>query len=157
MHVGRIMNTELITVAPDTPVTKAKKIIEDNSISHLLVVDKKGKFTGIVSDRDVKQSWASPATALSGTSAVSTPQVCCSRVAIAASAAKNTVMRLPSIRLLPTMATIKSNPRPLLRPPLACIKSVRKVMSAKAKTPVWVSQSGLRLRVISRPKRLTIK
>ena len=65
MHVGRIMNTDLITVTPDTPVTKAKKIIEDNSISHLLVVDKKGKFSGIVSDRDVKQSWASPATALS--------------------------------------------------------------------------------------------
>lgn len=65
MHVGRIMNTELITVTPDTPLTKAKKLIEEKKISHLLVVDKKGKFTGIVSDRDVKQSWASPATALS--------------------------------------------------------------------------------------------
>ena len=65
MHVGRIMNTDLITVTPDTPLTKAKKIIEDKKISHLLVVDKKGQFKGIVSDRDVKQSWASPATALS--------------------------------------------------------------------------------------------
>jgi acetoin utilization protein AcuB len=65
MHVGRIMKTELITVEPDTPVSKAKRLIEEKKISHLLVVNKKGKFQGIVSDRDVKQSWASPATALS--------------------------------------------------------------------------------------------
>ena len=43
---------------------KAKEMIEKKKINHLLVVDKKGDLIGIVSDRDVKQSWASPATAL---------------------------------------------------------------------------------------------
>ena len=34
-------------------------------ISHLLVVDDREKLLGIVSDRDLKESWASPATTLS--------------------------------------------------------------------------------------------
>jgi len=65
MYVGRIMHTYLVTVPPDTSLQKAKEMIEKKKINHLLVVDKKGDLIGIVSDRDVKQSWASPATALS--------------------------------------------------------------------------------------------
>jgi len=65
MYVGRIMHTYLVTVPPDTNLLKAKEMIEKKRINHLLVVDKNQGLIGIVSDRDVKQSWASPATALS--------------------------------------------------------------------------------------------
>jgi acetoin utilization protein AcuB len=59
------MNTYLVTVPPDTTIIKAKDIISEKKIKHLLVVDKNEDLLGIVSDRDVKQSWASPATTLS--------------------------------------------------------------------------------------------
>ena len=65
MYVGRIMHTRLVTAAPDTSLKKAKEIIEEKKINHLLVVSKSGDLIGIVSDRDVRQSMASPATALS--------------------------------------------------------------------------------------------
>jgi acetoin utilization protein AcuB len=65
MYVGRVMHTDLVTVSPNTPLSKAKDIIAEKRIDHLLVVDKNGQLTGIVSDRDLKQSWASPATTLS--------------------------------------------------------------------------------------------
>ena len=65
MHVGRIMHTDLVTVPPDTTIIKAKDIIAKRRINHLLVVDKNEELVGIVSDRDIKQSWASPATTLS--------------------------------------------------------------------------------------------
>lgn len=65
MYVGRIMNTYLMTIPPDTSLQKAKEIIDEKRINHLLVVDKNGDLTGIVSDRDIKQTSASPATALS--------------------------------------------------------------------------------------------
>jgi len=65
MYVGRIMHTRLVTAAPDTSLKKAKEIIEEKKINHLLVVNKSGDLIGIVSDRDVRQSMASPATALS--------------------------------------------------------------------------------------------
>jgi len=46
-------------------VLKAKDIIENKQINHLLVVDENENLLGLVSDRDVKKSWASPATTLS--------------------------------------------------------------------------------------------
>lgn len=65
MYVGRIMHRELITVPPDTPLSKARDMIAERAIAHLLVVDRAGKLIGLVSDRDIRQSWASPATSLS--------------------------------------------------------------------------------------------
>lgn len=65
MYIGRIMHTDLITVAPETTLVEAKAIIEEKSIDHLLVVNKDKKLVGLVSDRDLKQYWASPATSLS--------------------------------------------------------------------------------------------
>ena len=65
MYVGRVMHTDLVTVAPDTPVADARDILVDKGIDHLLVVDGEGHLKGIISDRDIKQSWASPATSLS--------------------------------------------------------------------------------------------
>ena len=65
MYIGRIMHTDLITVAPETSLADARDLIEEKKIDHLLVVDKHKKLVGIVSDRDLKQNWASPATSLS--------------------------------------------------------------------------------------------
>lgn len=65
MYIGQIMQTNLVTVPPETSLVKAREIIDKNHIDHLLVVDKKGKLIGLVSDRDLRQTWASPATTLS--------------------------------------------------------------------------------------------
>jgi len=54
-----------MTIPPDTSLQKAKEIIDEKRINHLLVVDKNGDLIGIVSDRDIKQTSASPATTLS--------------------------------------------------------------------------------------------
>jgi acetoin utilization protein AcuB len=59
------MHTDLVTVQPDLSFVKAAKLTKEKQIDHLLVVDAQGKLLGIVSDRDLKQSWASPATSLS--------------------------------------------------------------------------------------------
>lgn len=65
MYIDRIMQTNLITVSPTTSLVQARDIIEKNKIDHLLVVNDKKKLVGIISDRDLKQNWASPATSLS--------------------------------------------------------------------------------------------
>lgn len=65
MYIGRIMHTDLITVTPETSLADARDLIEEKKIDHLLVVDQQKKLAGIVSDRDLKQYWASPATSLS--------------------------------------------------------------------------------------------
>lgn len=65
MYIDRIMHTDLITVSPQTTLVQARDLIEKEKIDHLLVVNDKKKLVGIVSDRDLKQNWASPATSLS--------------------------------------------------------------------------------------------
>jgi acetoin utilization protein AcuB len=65
MYIGSIMHTDLITVSPDTTLVKARQLIEQKKIAHLLVIDETKKLVGIVSDRDLKKYWASPATSLS--------------------------------------------------------------------------------------------
>jgi acetoin utilization protein AcuB len=65
MHAGWIMRKDLVTITPDTSIVRAKDILSEKAIEHLMVVDKDGKLVGIVSDRDLKQTWASPATSLS--------------------------------------------------------------------------------------------
>lgn len=65
MYIDRIMHTDLITVSPNTTLVQARDLIDKKKIDHLLVVNDKKKLVGIVSDRDLKQNWASPATSLS--------------------------------------------------------------------------------------------
>jgi acetoin utilization protein AcuB len=65
MYVGRIMHTNLITVSPKTTLVEAREQIDKWGIDHLLVVDANEKLVGIVSDRDLKLYWASPANTLS--------------------------------------------------------------------------------------------
>ncbi|MBN1625822.1 MAG: CBS domain-containing protein [Deltaproteobacteria bacterium] len=65
MHVGRIMKTDLVTVPPETSLLEAREILMEKKIAHLLVVDRNEKLLGVVSDRNLKESWASNATTLS--------------------------------------------------------------------------------------------
>ena len=65
MYIGRIMHTDLITIDPEATLVEARALIERKNIDHLLVVNGQGKLVGILSDRDLKQYWASPATTLS--------------------------------------------------------------------------------------------
>lgn len=65
MYVGWHMNRNLTTITPETSVLKARELIEQKHISHLPVTDGKARLLGIVTDRDLKESWASPASTLS--------------------------------------------------------------------------------------------
>ena len=65
MYVGWHMTTRLITIDPDTPIMKARDLMKENNISHLPVTDEKGRLVGLVTDRDIREAWASPATTLS--------------------------------------------------------------------------------------------
>jgi acetoin utilization protein AcuB len=65
MYVGTVMRTDLTTVPPETTLVTAQKTLDQKEINHLLVVDGRNELLGIVSDRDLKKSWASSATTLS--------------------------------------------------------------------------------------------
>ncbi len=65
MYVGWHMTTRLITIDPDTPIMKARDLMKEHNISHLPVTDEKGRLVGLVTDRDIREAWASPATTLS--------------------------------------------------------------------------------------------
>ena len=65
MYVGWNMKTYLITASPATSVLKAREMMDTHKISHLPVTDGKAHLLGIVTDRDLKQAWASPASTLS--------------------------------------------------------------------------------------------
>jgi len=65
MYIGRIMHTDLITVSPTTSLAQAQELTDKHSIDHLLVINAQKKLVGIISDRDLKRYWASPATSLS--------------------------------------------------------------------------------------------
>ncbi len=65
MYIGWHMKTNLITVSPETSVFKAREMMDEHRISHLPVTDGRARLFGIVTDRNLKEAWASPATTLS--------------------------------------------------------------------------------------------
>jgi acetoin utilization protein AcuB len=65
MYVGWNMETNLVTVSPETSIFKARELMDARKISQLPVTDGRARLLGIVTDRDLKQAWASPATTLS--------------------------------------------------------------------------------------------
>jgi acetoin utilization protein AcuB len=65
MYVGWNMKVNLVTISPDTSIFRARELMDHNRISHLPVTDGKAQLLGIVTDRDLKEAWASPATTLS--------------------------------------------------------------------------------------------
>ncbi len=64
MHVREFMHTDVITIPGDTLITDAQKIMQDNGIHRLPVVDN-GKLTGIVTRTKLRDVAPSPATSLS--------------------------------------------------------------------------------------------
>lgn len=65
MFVGRKMTTDLITVTPNMPIVKARDLLREYNIKQVPVVDSAGRLVGILTDRDIRSAWASPATTLS--------------------------------------------------------------------------------------------
>ncbi len=53
MRVSEIMSTGLVTVTPDRPLTECLRLMEQNGIYHLLVVDESGGFRGMLSVTDM--------------------------------------------------------------------------------------------------------
>jgi len=59
------MSKHPITVTEDTPIAQALKVMRDEKVRRLPVLDKKGKLAGIVSERDLLYASPSPVTSLS--------------------------------------------------------------------------------------------
>ena len=55
MDVSELMSRELITVGPQDSVEGAVKLLRRRGVRHLLVM-KKGRLVGIISDRDIKRA-----------------------------------------------------------------------------------------------------
>ncbi len=64
MNVGRRMSHQVITVQPETQITKAHKLMAQEKIQQMPVV-KNGKLVGIVSERDILKAYPSSVTTLS--------------------------------------------------------------------------------------------
>ena len=65
MFVGERMSHPVITISPDTPMQEALKIMRDEKIRRLPVVDQRGKLTGILSESDLLHASPSDASSLS--------------------------------------------------------------------------------------------
>ncbi len=64
MFVGRRMARNLVTVTPDTSILKVKNILKQYDVDQVPVVEGK-KLVGIITDRDIRENSASPASTLS--------------------------------------------------------------------------------------------
>jgi acetoin utilization protein AcuB len=64
MRIGDIMTGNPITVDSETSIVEAKRIMKENTIRRLPVVDK-GKLVGMVTERMILEASPSPATSLS--------------------------------------------------------------------------------------------
>ena len=61
MKVRNILATkkgQIITIGPEVPVRRAVRILVDNRIGALLVVDSSGQLVGILSERDIMRTAA---------------------------------------------------------------------------------------------------
>ena len=59
MFVSDRMSTDLITAEPSLTIADAKKIMAENSIRHLPIINEKGLLVGIVTDRDLRDAMPS--------------------------------------------------------------------------------------------------
>jgi acetoin utilization protein AcuB len=63
MLVKHWMSENVVTIDEDVSIMKASKLMKQHGFQHLLVLQK-GRLTGIVSDRDLKEAHPSQATTL---------------------------------------------------------------------------------------------
>jgi CBS domain-containing protein len=52
-HVGDILRQDVHAVLPETPIDEVIRIIDDNDLQRVVVVDETGKLLGLISDRDL--------------------------------------------------------------------------------------------------------
>jgi len=64
MFVGKRMTRGVITVSPDTSILKVKNLLKERDIDQVPVIDGK-KLVGIITDKDIRENSASPASTLS--------------------------------------------------------------------------------------------
>jgi len=57
MFVSRSMTSKVITVDQEDNIFDAQKLMAENQIRHLPVVDKNDRIIGIVTDRDIRSAW----------------------------------------------------------------------------------------------------
>lgn len=65
MLVRERMSTQPVTIAADVPITEALRVMRQNQVRRLPVLDADGKLVGIVSEKDLLYASPSPATSLS--------------------------------------------------------------------------------------------
>jgi CBS domain-containing protein len=54
MHeIEEIMSTDVVSVTPDTPVSRVIELLVENDITGIPVVDSDGQLAGVVSEKDV--------------------------------------------------------------------------------------------------------
>ena len=59
MKISEIMTRDLVVVPPETPLDACIRLMEKHGIFHLLVVDEKGDFHGMISVQDLLRVIAS--------------------------------------------------------------------------------------------------
>ena len=65
MLVRKRMSTKPVTITADVPITEALRIMRQNQVRRLPVLDENGGLIGIVSEKDLLYASPSPATSLS--------------------------------------------------------------------------------------------
>lgn len=53
MKIENLMNTNLLSLSMDSPLSKAKELFENNKVHHLIVTDDDGLLAGVITDRDL--------------------------------------------------------------------------------------------------------
>lgn len=64
MLIRNWMTTDVVSVRPDTSLLKIGKLMRDNNVRRVPVLDDAGRVVGIISDRDVRDASPSKATTL---------------------------------------------------------------------------------------------
>lgn len=64
MHVGAMMQKQVITATPDMTLADVQRLMREHHIRHVPVVSGK-RLVGIITDRDLREASPSPATTLS--------------------------------------------------------------------------------------------
>lgn len=59
MFIADYMTADPLTIAPDTLVPEARRLLDDNHFRHLPVVDEQMRLIGVVTDRDVRSAYPS--------------------------------------------------------------------------------------------------
>ena len=63
--VREVMTREVLTIGPETPCDKARRLMDEHRIRHLPVVAE-GRLVGMVSDRDVRSAAVQSSGAIAG-------------------------------------------------------------------------------------------